>query len=359
MFNGSRLRLARCRSKLTQRQLAQAAGLSSVSVNLYESRSQEPESDNLQRLASILNYPVDFFYGDDLDEALEGMASFRSLSGMLAREKHAALAASSLGFVLSDWLESMFELPNVDTFRFGNESPEVAARALRQRWGLGERPISNMVHLLEAKGFRVFSLSEDTRNVDAFSLWRRDKPFLFLNTKKTAEHSRFDAAHELGHLVIHRHGAPSGRPAEAEANAFASSFLMPESDVRAELPRVYSLDQLVKAKVRWRVSVAALNHRLHKIGVTTSWQYRTFCIQLSERGRDYEPQSVPRELSTVWQRVLAELRSDKLTKHDIAKRAGIPLHEFEQLVFGLATMFSIDGEGALKKPRKPGQLRLV
>jgi len=27
----------------------------------------------------------------------------------------------------------------------------------------------------------------------------------FLNTYKTSEHSRYDAAHELGHLTLHRH----------------------------------------------------------------------------------------------------------------------------------------------------------
>ena len=55
-----------------------------------------------------------------------------------------------------------------------------------------------MLHVLEAKGVRVFSLAENTRNVDAFSSWREERPFVFLNMQKTAERSRFDAAHELG-----------------------------------------------------------------------------------------------------------------------------------------------------------------
>jgi len=52
----------------------------------------------------------------------------------------------------------------------------------------------------------VCSLAEQCREVDAFSLWRHGSPFVFLNTQKTPEHSRFDVAHELGHLVLHRHG---------------------------------------------------------------------------------------------------------------------------------------------------------
>jgi hypothetical protein len=67
--------------------------------------------------------------------------------------------------------------------------------------------------LLEARGIRVFSLTEPCFELNAFSHWVAVTPFVFLNTMKTAESSRFDAAHELGHLVLHRHGAPQGRVA--------------------------------------------------------------------------------------------------------------------------------------------------
>ena len=54
-------------------------------------------------------------------------------------------------------------------------------------------------------------MAENTVTVDAFSVWREYTPYIFLKLMKTAEHSRFDAAHELGHLVLHRHGGPKGR----------------------------------------------------------------------------------------------------------------------------------------------------
>ncbi len=64
---------------------------------------------------------------------------------------------------------------------------------------------------------------------------------MFLSTDKSGERGRFDAAHELGHLVLHgEHEDPrredeiSQRPcAEAEANRFAAAFLMPRSSVLA------------------------------------------------------------------------------------------------------------------------------
>jgi Zn-dependent peptidase ImmA (M78 family) len=68
--------------------------------------------------------------------------------------------------------------------------------------------------------------------------------------------------------VLHKHGGPhQGRDAETEANNFASSFLMPQADVRSRLPFVSKLADLVVAKKRWGVSVAALAYRLHKLGI--------------------------------------------------------------------------------------------
>ena len=91
---------------------------------------------------------------------------------------------------------------------------------------------------------------------------------MFLNMQKTAERSRFDAAHELGHLVLHRHGGPSGREAEDQANQFAAEFLMPSADVMAVIPRISKLNQIVQAKTRWGVSVQALTYRLHRLDTT-------------------------------------------------------------------------------------------
>lgn len=59
---------------------------------------------------------------------------------------------------------------------------------------------------------------------------------MFLNPKKTAEHGRFDAAHELGHLAMHTHTVPRNREAELEADRFASAFLMPRGDVFGHVP---------------------------------------------------------------------------------------------------------------------------
>jgi Zn-dependent peptidase ImmA (M78 family) len=243
-----------------------------------------------------------------------------------------------VAFALSDWVGERFSLPEPDLLDLSLEgTPESAARSLRQYWGLGEAPVSNMIKLLESKGVRVFSLSENTNTVDAFSCWRNETPYVFLNTFKTAERSRFDAAHELGHLVLHQHGGPQqAREAEAEANQFAVAFLMPSADVVACVPVVASVDRLLIAKKRWRVSAMALAYRLHKLAIVSDWQYRSLCIELGRRGyRSGEPDGIERETSIVWQKVFSQLWTERITREDIARDLCIPASEIESVVFGL------------------------
>lgn len=357
MFNGARLRLARCRAGLTKSELADAAGVSRVMIHQYEADQAEPSEGTAASLVRVLSYPKDFFFGGRIDEPNIETASFRSMSHMMAADRDAALAAGSIAFLLDDWVEKEFERPTPALFDLSTTSPESSARTLRELWGLGEKPIKNLVHLLEAKGIRVFSLVEKTRSVDAFSMWRNDRPYIFLNTIKTSEHSRFDAAHELAHLVLHRHGGPQGRTAEDEANQFAAAFLMPDADVRATLPRVYGVNQIIAKKARWRVSAFALAHRLNKLKLVTEWQYRQFCIHLSQQGyRTAEPGGIERERSTVWEKVFSGLRKDRITKHDIARAIHVPVSEIDKLVFGLATMISIEGGGRSGLPSARLQL---
>lgn len=323
---------------MSSKELAERTGLTAVTITRLEKFRNEPEPETVQALAKALDFPTEFFFGPDIDELNRDAASFRSLTSMTAKEREAALAAGALAYMLSDWVVERFNLPPVNLLDLSQERDAArAARSLRQHWALGEQPISNMIRLLEKMGVRVFSLAENTRNVDAFSCWRDGIPYVFLNTMKSAEHSRFDAAHELGHLVLHKHGGPQqGREAEHEANNFASSFLMPEADILARVPYIMALDQMVAAKKRWGVSVAALAYRLHKLKVLSDWQYRTFCIQINTRGfRTKEPNEMPREESAVWSKVLTQLWSERITKSHVAADLFIPADEVENLVFGL------------------------
>jgi Zn-dependent peptidase ImmA (M78 family)/DNA-binding XRE family transcriptional regulator len=350
-FNPIRLAVARKRRLLNKKRFAELAKVAVHTVIRCEKGETEPTLENIEAFSKVLEFPAEFFFGHDLDEP--ECASFRSQTTMSAAIRDAALAAGALGFMVSDWVEDRFDLPSVNVPDLHLYDPEEAARVLRAEWQLGERPISNMLHLLEAKGVRVFSLAENTVKINAYSLWRRGKPYVFLNNYKSGESSRFDAAHELCHLVLHQDGGSTGREAEDQANSFASSFLMPRADLMAVLPRVRYLDQVIKAKSRWRVSVAALNYRLHKIGAMSDWRYRDLCIEISTRGYNKtEPFPIVRERSIVWEKVLRALWNEKTTQENIARELSLPAPEVNGLIFGVVS-------GERERPSAPASLTIV
>lgn len=323
---------------MTARALAGAVGVSPITISRLENGANEPEDETVDALARALEFPRNFFFAEDVDELPAEAASFRSLSSMTARERDAALSAGVIAYLFSDWVAERFNLPPTDVPELrGDVSPEQAAQIVRANWGLGEQPVSSMIKLLESRGVRVFSLFEDTKNVDAFSCWRGDRPFVFLNTFKSTERSRFDAAHELGHLVLHRHGAPQdSRQAESEADRFASAFLMPIDDVMSRIRYVPDLESLIQAKKRWGVSVAALNYRLHKLRVVSDWQNRSLNIEMSSRGfRRNEPDGLPPETSALWPQVFTSLWRERITREQIAAELNVPVGELETILFRL------------------------
>ena len=196
MFNGSRLTLARKRRQHTKKELAEKAHLTAITLTRLEAgETPEPGSDTVRSLAQALNYPTEFFYLSDSEPLQTEAVSFRSLSTLSARQRDAALAAGELAFELHGWVTLRFDLPPSQLLDLREEEPMAAAETLRTHWGIGTRPIEHLIKLLESKGVRVFCLAEQHRHVDAFSCWREQVPYIFLNTYKSAERSRFDAAH--------------------------------------------------------------------------------------------------------------------------------------------------------------------
>jgi Zn-dependent peptidase ImmA (M78 family)/DNA-binding XRE family transcriptional regulator len=338
LFNSTRLTWARRRRGLTKTKLAGEIGVDVRSVTGYETGEFSPDPARIDDLGRVLRFPQAFFFGDDMEEPAIDTASFRSMSKMSARQRDTALGNGAIAMLLNAWIEANFDLPEPDVPDLGRDAePEAAAAAVRRAWGLGELPIKNMIHLLESKGIRVFSLAIDAVEVDAFSLWRSNRPFVFLNAQKSAERGRLDAAHELAHLVLHRHAAPNGQEAEKDANAFASALLMPPASVRAHAPRFATLEQLIRLKKIWGVSLAAMTYRLHTLGLLSEWHYRQLYMDISTRGyRKQEPDGGPREVSQVLQKVFAALRAKGVSKDDIAEAICVHPQDIDELVFGLA-----------------------
>ena len=362
MFNMSRFDLARQRRGLTKRELAHRLDVTDRTISNWYS-NQEVDARILQKAAEILDFPVNFFYGDDFEKVEVQAVSFRALSKMTAKKRDMAISQTILAEMLSKWIDQNFDLPtpdvpdlhelrndvsinnfqSLDEIDEDNEQyylefsfPEICAETLRKAWGLGEQPIGNLIALLESKGIRVFSLTNDAQDVDACCRWTNDRPFIFLNTSKTAERCRFDLAHELGHLVMHKHGVVEGIQ-EQEANAFASAFLMPRRSISAEPIRSPSLKSIVMKKSIWRVSAAALTYRYHKLGIISTWNATSIYKQLAQRGKNNEPNPIAHETSLLLDKVFQALSEEKFQLSELTNALNITLEEINNLTFHLAS----------------------
>ncbi|MGE0456240.1 MAG: ImmA/IrrE family metallo-endopeptidase [Vicinamibacteria bacterium] len=368
-FNPSRLVVARARRALFQVELAERCDVSAHTVAAWESGAQAPNEMNITRIAAATGFPKAFFHRSELEPLTDGAASFRARTKIPARQKQAALSSGAMAREFVEWLENRFELPSVDLPDLGapelRSKPRLVAKLVRDEWMLGDKPIPNVIRLLESRGVLVFSLVRDVQELDAFSFWSKGRPIVFLNTMKSVERGRFDAAHELMHLLCHRE--KTDKKEEAEANEFAGSFLMPKADIYANVPRIPDLNTYLSMKHRWRVSLSSLVYRLHELRLLSTWQYRVLMVELSKRGYlKSEPNPlVERESSTVLAQVFASLAKRGVRVPDIAREIAWQREDLEELIFGLgATMLQVaGGKGQTKvsgrtSPRR-NHLRLV
>lgn len=293
-FQPARLRLARELREHSQADLARAVGVTPAAVSQFETGSTRPSTELTQRMAVALSMPGEFF---DLPIVETHDGFFRSLhrtsvthrrrARAIAHVAHDVAAAARPGQLPAISVPS---LP-VDGLNADRAEMEVAARRVRAEFGVPPGPIVDVVQILEEHGLVVIRLPLDTADVDAFSLPFNDRPVIVLGTDKNDRaRSRFDAAHELGHLVAHGNQVWGVKEVEVQAHCFAAEFLMPEADIIGDLPSRADWPRLFELKQRWQVSLAALLMRARTLERMSEGQYLTAVKAASARGwRRTEP----------------------------------------------------------------------
>ena len=345
-FNPARLMTARERRARTKSSLARSVDLSPTRFRQVERGDIDPEPMTVQLLATELQFPVDFFYGDDLVAPPEAGAHFRAPAKMSARRKDQVRAVTQLAVSFHDWLKQRFVLPAPAVPEYFSIAPNEAAEAMRRDWGLGIAPIGDIMSLAEAHGVAVFALPADCLATDAFSFSLDGQPYIFLNTRKSAERTRMDVAHELGHLVLHARDRNGNRDHEREATQFASAFLMPAQSVYAHAAQIRTLPQVLEAKQIWRVSAAALTVRMHEVGLISDLTYQDLFVQISRSGyRKNEPQPTYPDLSQILQQVLSMVRRDGLSVASVAHQLSLHPSDLAELLFGLIPPLAVASAG--------------
>lgn len=296
----ARLVDARKVARLNQTELSERIGVTRQAVSTYERGEKVPEAETFARICEVLAQPIAFFTTEEAPVFGEYSVRFFRKFGPDTVRRNDACAVYARWFVqAAKYLEAHVNYPAVEvshaapadpTGRYSEEEIELAAEECRHQWGLGLGPISNVVSLVESKGVAVCRYEIENERIDAFSFWNGERPFIFCaSDRDSGARARFDVAHELGHLILHRWIEPEElenpktlKLIEREADRFAGSFLLPRKSFPNE---VYSprLDAFLDLKRRWRVSIQAMIYRCSDLGVIDEIQFTNLYKQLSFR----------------------------------------------------------------------------
>ncbi|MDF2800650.1 MAG: putative binding protein [Anaerocolumna sp.] len=304
IFNGDRLKLARLYRSKTIAELAEQTMLSKQAISQFENGKSIPSFETLLKLISILKFPREYFYQVDKDKIIIGNTYFRAL---LATTKKEQLSQKSKAYMLAKiykFLVKYIEFPkqNLPEISAENHDIEQIAAKLREFWGLGNKPISNVVHLMEKNGIIVTSFITNEARIDALTQGNEIENemhyFVVLgDDKESATRRQFSAAHELGHILLHdlslnteEMSKEDYKLTEKEANDFAAAFLMPKDSFIADLQYANKLEFYIELKKKWKVSISAMIIRAYQLNAISFNQYQYLMKQLSKSGwRTKEP----------------------------------------------------------------------
>jgi Zn-dependent peptidase ImmA (M78 family)/DNA-binding XRE family transcriptional regulator len=300
-FVGGRLVEAREGRGLTTTSLAELLGVSTTAISQYEHDKQTPRPDIMDAIADKLNFPRSFFlrpvYPDRNDTIFyRSMSSATKMARMKSSHRFRWLKE------IVSYLRDSLDLPtlNLPAFRLPQNILDLTIRQIeelaadcRQFWGLGDGPIPDLVLILENNGVIVTRGRLDAETLDAFSQWSviDGTPYVFLSSDKaSAVRSRLDAAHELSHLLFHRHvtrrqisSAAVHKQIEAQAFRFASAFLLPATSFTREL-WAPTLDAFISLKERWKTSVGVMIRRCEELDIIDEQETRRMWINYNRRG---------------------------------------------------------------------------
>lgn len=349
-----RLRDARIAKRLNQADLAVLVGVTRQSISAYEQGEKAPEATTLALIANALEQPIGFFTCEDRPKFGDfGTRFFRAFGPETKRRNQMCDVYANWMVQTACYLNDMVNYPQLKLPSFApsnvngeytDDEIEDAASECRHEWGLGAGPVSNFLALAEGKGVIASRIVLSGEQIQAFSFWNGARAFVFLASDTiSAARARFDVAHEIGHLVLHRgvdqedvENPKVLRKVEAEANRFAGALLLPRQSFPNEVFTT-RLDAFVELKRRWKVAIQAMVYRCKDLGIFDDYQITNLYKQISARKwRTKEPlddlEALPLEQPRTLQRAVSlVLTARRKRSEDISIELALAPHIVEGL----------------------------
>lgn len=279
-FKAERLTQVREANGLTKVALSNLIKVSGAAISKWESGKQFPEESNLLALSNFFNMPIHWFLKETSLDNTPTPYFFRSRSTTSNAARNIAKRKLEWTHEISLALQKWVELPEVllpkineDNFLHISDSEiEDLSLECRELWGLGLAPIPDVILAMESAGILCVRDEIGHTKMDGVSHWYDDRPYTFISSDKAnGIRNRFDAAHELGHIILHKTISDTDykkyyKEIERQANLFAGTFLLPSSSFAQNIA-LTTLDGLLSLKRRWKVSLAAMIMRCHQLKI--------------------------------------------------------------------------------------------
>ena len=299
-FNGEKLKSARIYRGLTITELAEKIGISKQAISQYENEDIIPSYENLFKIMNCLKFPQEHFCQETIP-IKTGATYFRSLLTTNKKDRFEHIEKMKYLVKIYQALSSYVTFPklHLPDINPSSESIEEIAQKIRFHWKIDNQPIKDIIYLLEKNGIIVTTYKTNTSDVDAYSQFTENKYIVVLSdNKNSAARRQFDAAHELGHIVLHAWSEDiealtrdEFKERENQAHEFAAAFLLPKNSFIEEV-MLYptTLEYYKQLKKKWKVSIQAMIMRAHHLEVISFSQYQYLMRQVSKQGwRKREP----------------------------------------------------------------------
>ncbi len=309
-FNGNRLKTARQYRGKSLSDLAKDVEVTKQAISQYENGECMPDDKIFFRIINVLNFPWNYFYEKDNNNIETQTTYFRSLLKTYKKDRIAQTMRIEYLILLYEFLETYIDFPKLNIKNFSISEDEInldyieeVSCKLRNYWKLGSNPIKDLIYELEKNGIILTSLETTTNDIDAYSQKLKvDNISRFVvilsNNKNCKVRRHFDAAHELGHIVLHNFNEDMEALSkedftkmEKQANLFAASFLLPKDAFLEDVSfRPNSLEHYKNLKLKWNASIMTMIIRAFSLSAITPNQYQYLMRQYSYKGwRRKEP----------------------------------------------------------------------
>lgn len=354
MFNGSRLLLALESQGFTNIAFANLMDVNRSTVTRWINDPKfAPKLDDLLKMSELLKVNIEWFQSEP-KATLQTVEFYRSNTSTtkLARNiaKSKLVFSAEIYQILSEWvgfpeLNLPKSLTLTEWHALSNDKIDELAKECRVLWGLGNEPIENLIALAESNGIVVIKdeLGADaSEQMDGVSAWYNDVPFVFIVKENNAVRSRFDLAHEIGHLIMHKsipledyNKKDIYKKIENQAHRFANELLYP-SEVAIDELFYPTLEKFVQLKMKWLISIQAILRKTRDLELITEDEYIKLYKTISyRRWRKNEPldDDLVGEQPTLFAKVFEMLlESGGFSKKTIIDKVFLPPKRIEALL---------------------------